>query len=218
MGPSVPEITAALRPLYGDKIQRRDLNALDELIFTVLTQHTSDLNAERAYATLRAAIPNWEGVLEADTARIEELIRHCGLAAVRSVRIKRILELVQERHGKLELDWLADLGLEGARAWLLELPGVGIKTASVVASFALNLPALPVDTHIHRVSKRLGLIGGKVSAEAAHSVLEALVEEELRFEFHMLLINHGRALCAARRPRCESCPLRRACPSSTASR
>ena len=214
MGATIDEITAGLLPLYGSAVRKRGLNALDELIFTVLTQNTSDLNAERAYASLRAEFATWEEVMRADADAIARAIRHGGLANIKSVRIQAILREIQERRGDLDLEWLAELGLDEARAWLMELSGVGMKTASVVASFALDLPALPVDTHIWRVAKRLGLVAPKTNATDAHFELEAQVAEAERFQFHMLLITHGRKVCKARRPQCASCVLNEICPSA----
>ena len=190
--------------------------ALDELIFTVLTQHTSDLNAERAYDALRKRLPTWGEVIEADTTAVADAIRHGGLANQKSVRIQKILVEVLKRLGHFELEFLANLPLEEVRTWFTSLPGVGPKTAAVVMAFALNMPAFPVDTHVHRVSKRLGLISQKTTADQAHPIMEALIPESDRYEMHVLLITHGRQICKARIPRCEVCPLTAECPASTA--
>jgi len=210
----IRQIATRLKPLYASAVRKRGLNALDELIFTVLTQNTSDLNAERAYKALRAAMPTWEAVMNADPDDIAAAIKHGGLSNIKSARIKRVLRQIYAERGALDLEWLADLSLDAARDWLMRLDGVGMKTASVVASFALNLPAMPVDTHIHRVAKRLGLIGARIGAAEAHHLLEAQIEPQARFEFHMLLITHGRQLCRARRPLCAECPLNEICPSA----
>ncbi len=208
-------IIERLVAIYGEFEQTPRYNALDELIFTVLTQHTSDLNAERAFDRLREAIPTWEEVMVADQQLIADAIYHGGMSNQKSKRIKDILADILERNGKLEIDFLRDLELEEARQWLVELPGVGPKTAAVVMSFALGMPAFPVDTHIHRVSKRLGLIDEKTTADAAHEIMERQVRPELRFQLHMQLITHGRQICKARRPLCGECPLSADCPSST---
>ena len=208
-------IIEKLSAIYGEFEQTPRYNALDELIFTVLTQHTSDLNAERAFDRLRETIPTWEEVMVADQQVIADAIFHGGMSNQKSKRIKDILASILERHGELEIEFLRDYGLEDARRWLVELPGVGPKTAAVVMVFALGMPAFPVDTHIHRVSKRLGLIEEKTTADAAHEIMERQVRPELRFQLHMQLITHGRQICKARRPLCGECPLSADCPSST---
>ena len=208
-------IVKKLSAIYGEFEQKPRYNALDELIFTVLTQHTSDLNAERAFDQLRAKIPTWEAVLVADQQSIADAIFHGGMSNQKSKRIKDILADILERNGKLEIEFLREYSVEEARQWLMALPGVGPKTAAVVMSFALGMPAFPVDTHIHRVSKRLGLIDEKTTADAAHQIMEAKVRPNLRFQLHMQLITHGRQICKARRPLCGECVLSQGCPSST---
>ena len=212
---SPESIIEELSALYGIFEQTPRYNALDELIFTVLTQHTSDLNAERAFDRLQETIPTWEEVMVADQQSIADSIFHGGMSNQKSKRIKDILAAILDRHGALEIDFLREYSLEVARDWLMELPGVGPKTAAVVMSFALGMPAFPVDTHIHRVSKRLGLIDEKTTADAAHAIMEGKVPPELRFQLHMQLITHGRQICKARRPLCGECPLSVGCPSST---
>lgn len=208
-------IIEKLSAIYGEFEQTPRYNALDELIFTVLTQHTSDLNAERAFVQLRETIPTWEEVMVADQQSIADAIFHGGMSNQKSKRIKDILATILERHGELEIEFLRNCELENARNWLVSLPGVGPKTAAVVMSFALGMPAFPVDTHIHRVSKRLGLIEENTTADAAHQIMERQVRPELRFQLHMQLITHGRQICKARRPLCGECPLSTDCPSST---
>lgn len=204
-----------LAPLYGPIEWKPRYNALDELIFTVLTQHTSDLNAERAFNELRRRIPEWMDVIEADPVEVAEAIQSGGLANQKSVRIQRILREILERHGKLEIEFLKEFSVDEARDWLTALSGVGPKTAAVVMAFSLGMPAFPVDTHIHRVSGRLGLIRQGTSADDAHIVMEKVVEPEDRFPLHVLLITHGRQICKARRPLCARCPLKMECPSSS---
>lgn len=212
---SPQEVINELSAIYGEFEQTPRYNALDELIFTVLTQHTSDLNAEKAFDRLRQTIPTWEEVMMADQQAIADAIYHGGMSNQKSKRIKDILSDILDRHGELEIEFLREYALEEARTWLMALPGVGPKTAAVVMAFALGMPAFPVDTHIHRVSKRLGLIEEKTTADAAHPILEAKVAPDLRFQLHMQLITHGRQICKARRPLCDNCPLSSRCPSST---
>ncbi|MYA60741.1 MAG: endonuclease III [Chloroflexi bacterium] len=214
-GMSPETIIKKLVAIYGKFEQTPRYNALDELIFTVLTQHTSDLNAERAFDRLRGTIPTWEEVMVADQQVIADAIFHGGMSNQKSKRIKDILADILDRRGELEIDFLREYSLDDAREWLIELPGVGPKTAAVVMSFALGMPAFPVDTHIHRVSKRLGLIDEKTTADAAHGIMESKVRPNLRFQLHMQLITHGRQICKARRPLCGECPLSDKCPSST---
>lgn len=208
----VDYIFEMLGPLYGPIEWKPRYNALDELIFTVLTQHTSDLNAERAFDELRRRIPSWGEVIEAENSAVTRAIQSGGLANQKSVRIQTILKEIVERHGALELEFLKGFEVDEARQWLTALSGVGPKTAAVVMAFALGMPAMPVDTHIHRVSGRLGLIRKGTSADDAHIVLEKIVEPQDRFNLHVLLITHGRQICKARRPLCEQCPLE-LCPS-----
>ena len=208
-------IIERLSGCYGSFEQVPRYEALDELIFTVLTQHTSDVNAERAFDRLRREIPSWQAVMVATDAEIAAAIHHGGMANQKSVRIKAILRAIDAERGELSIDFLRDWELEDARRWLMALPGVGPKTAAVVMSFALGMPAFPVDTHIHRVSLRLGLIPPGTSANDAHMLMESATAEGDRFQLHMQLITHGRQVCKARRPLCGECVLAADCPSST---
>ena len=186
--------------------------ALDELILTVLSQNTSDINSERAYAAIRERYPTWEAVLAAPVADLVDALRPGGLANQKASRIKDILaRLAGSEHG-LDLQWLARLPADTAIDWLMELPGVGAKTASCVLLFALREPVMPVDTHIHRIALRLELIGPRVSADAAHAILTDLTPPERMLEAHLLLIEHGRRTCRARSPRCTECPVLDLCP------
>ncbi|MBP38323.1 MAG: endonuclease III [Dehalococcoidia bacterium] len=216
----IPTIAPALvqerlNTIYGPIEWHPHRIALDQLINTVLSQHTSDLNADRAYDSLRKALPTWGEVIEAETATVVEAIRHGGLANQKAPRIQQILVEILKRLGHFELEFLAGLPLEEAREWLTSLPGVGPKTAAVVMSFSLHMPAFPVDTHIHRVSKRLGFITEKTTADQAHPIMEALIPEDERYEMHVLLITHGRQICKARIPQCVNCPLAKKCAAST---
>ena len=180
---SPAEVAAHLYPLYGPVTWKPRLNALDELIFTVLTQHTSDLNAERAFKSLRARYPTWPAVIAAPDVDVADAIRSGGLANQKSVRIQRILAAILDKRGELDIQFLGQMPLDEAKAWLQDLPGVGPKTAAVVLSFALGMPAMPVDTHIHRVARRLGLIRPETSADDAHDVLEEIVPPDDRSRF-----------------------------------
>ena len=208
-------VVEALEPLYGPIDRSPRLPPLEELIFTVLTQHTSDRNAEKAFARLQETFEDWETVEQASEGEIAYVIRSGGLANQKAKHLKDILRRIKLSRGSMSLEWLRDMPMEKAREKLQQLPGVGIKTASVVLAFSFGMPCMPVDTHIHRVSRRLGLIPESVSAEKAHGLLESLVPENMRFNLHVLLITHGRRVCKARRPNCTHCPLRTECPAST---
>ena len=197
--------------VYGPRKLRPGRNPLDELILTILSQNTSDRNSGRAYHLLRAKYPTWEQVLDAPLPDLYEVIKPAGLGNIKAPRIQNTLHTILERRGTLSLDFLDELSLEESRSWLRSLDGIGPKTAACVLLFALGKPALPVDTHVHRVAKRLGLIGPKVSADAAHAQLEAALPPETIYAFHIDMIQHGRLICHAQRPRCADCPLNDIC-------
>jgi endonuclease III len=205
-------INAVLLQHYGEPEPRNAVDPLSELIAVVLSQHTSDVNSERAFDGLRARFPDWESVRRAPVAEVADAIRSGGLAVIKAIRIQRILNQILEARGGLSLDFLRGLPLEEARAFLRGLDGVGPKSAACVLLFSLNQPAMPVDTHIHRVAGRLGLIPARLSADAAHGPLERMVPPEDVYRFHVGLIRHGRAICKAQRPRCRECPLNMLCP------
>jgi endonuclease-3 len=197
---------------YGERPNRPRLDPLAELVSTILSQNTNDRNRDRAFASLRERFPTWERVRDAPVAQVEEAIRTAGLARTKAPRIQAALRRITEARGELCLDFLADAPLDKARAWLTSLEGVGPKTAAIVLLFAFGRPAFPVDTHIHRVSKRLGLIPPKTSRERAHLLLEAILPVEIYYPFHLNLIRHGRETCGARRPACSRCSLLDLCP------
>ncbi|HET6849159.1 MAG TPA: endonuclease III [Gaiellales bacterium] len=204
-----------LRRQLGEPTHRR-LPAVDELVLTVLSQNTSDINTGRAYRAMRERFPTWRSVMEAEAAELVDALRPGGLANQKAPRIQRILrELDGSEHG-LDLEWLAGLEPDGALAHLTALPGVGAKTASCVLLFSFGMPVMPVDTHIHRIALRLGLIDARVSAEAAHPILTAMTPPHRMLEAHLLLIEHGRRTCKARRPLCGECVLLDLCPTGLA--
>jgi endonuclease-3 len=198
---------------FGELVPPRRTDPLEELILTVLSQHTSDLNAGRAFESLRAALPRWEDVVRARPDAVADAIRSGGLANTKAPRIQAILREVCEREGRYDLSALRRMPDADATAYLSSLPGVGPKTAAVVLAFSLGRDAIPVDTHVHRVSARLGWIEPKTNAERAHRVLEELVPTEIRVSTHVGLIRLGREICKAGRPRCEVCPLFELCPT-----
>ena len=185
----------------------------NELVYTILSQHTSDVNSGRAFDSLIAAFVSLDAIADADVRDIEDAIRAGGLAKTKAPRIQAVLRQVRGEVGSYDLSFLGEMELAEAKAWLTRLNGIGPKTAAVILCFSLGMPAMPVDTHIFRVAKRLGLIGKKINADKAHDILEAQVAPEDVFAFHMYLIRHGRRVCKAIRPRCEECVLAWGCPS-----
>ena len=186
---------------------------ISELVFTILSQHTSDTNSERAFRQLMDAFSSFEEVAASDTEVIAQHINSAGLSKIKAPRIKEVLNLILERRGSLDLYFLKEMPLQEAKDWLRQLPGIGPKSAGIILSFALGMPAMAVDTHIYRVSKRLGLIGPKTSYDQAHDILEQAVEPEQIYPFHVVLITHGRRVCKAPRPMCHQCILADGCPS-----
>jgi len=174
---------------------------------TVLSQHTSDVNTARAFRSLKDRWPTWRAVRDADPTKVADAIRSGGLADTKSVRIQRILDEIEEREGRIELDRLHALDDQSVERYLVSLPGVGPKTAACVLLFSMGRAAFPVDTHVLRVAARLGLIPPGATAEKAHRLLLPGIAPEIRYEFHMQLIRHGREVCKAARPRCSDCVL-----------
>jgi endonuclease-3 len=184
---------------------------LSVLISAILSQNTSDVNRDQAWERLKDRFPTWESVLAANPAEIADAIRPGGLADIKAPRIQEALQVIKRERSEFTLDFLAEMEVDEARRWLTSLNGVGPKTAAIVLLFSLGKPAFPVDTHVHRVSRRLGLIGPKTSRERAHEVLEALLPPEIYYTFHLNLIAHGREVCKSQRPRCAACILREHC-------
>ena len=199
----------------GELAPPRAADPLDELMLTVLSQHTSDLNAERAFADLQRAFPGgWQQVVDAPTVEVADAIRSGGLANSKAPRIQAILREVRDREGAFDLSSLRAMSDDEARDYLIGLPGIGPKTAAVVLSFALGRDAMPVDTHVHRVTKRLGLIPPKATAERADRILHELVPDGMRTPLHVAFIRLGREICKAPTPRCRQCPLKELCPTA----
>ncbi len=192
--------------------RRSRLDPVDELVCTILSQNTNDQNRDRAFEALRARFPTWEAVRDAPTEEVARAIRVAGLANQKAPRIQEALRRIGQANGRLSLDFLRDLPTEEARAWLENLPGVGPKTAAIVLLFALDKPAFPVDTHIYRVTGRLGLRPPNMSVEKAHRWLEAVFPPETYYDAHLNLIELGRRYCRPRNPRCAQCPVLDLCP------
>jgi endonuclease-3 len=210
------EVVRRLRDYYGEPEWRPHGDAMGELVLTLLSQNTADSNSGRAFSRLLQRFPTWDAVLEAPTSEIEDVIRPGGLAPTKAPRMKAMLSEIKSRTGGFELDFLKTAPLEEARQWLRSLPAVGAKTAACVLLFGLGRPGLPVDTHVHRVAGRLGLVDRALNPEKAQEFLEALVPPEEHYLFHVLLIRHGRHTCTARSPACARCPLLEGCPTGRA--
>jgi len=208
------QIIERLDGAYGTLPWRPNRDPIAELVLTLLSQNTSDTNSGRAFIRLLHTFPDWQAVVDAKVKDVERAIQPGGLAPTKAPRLQAILREVYARTGSFDLSFLGDLPLEEAREWLRSLPGVGPKTAACVLLFALGRPALPVDTHVHRVATRLGLVPEKTTAERAHDVLEAMLTPEQVYPFHIQLIKHGRRTCSAQRPKCPACPLAKGCPSA----
>ena len=196
---------------YGTLTWRSHGEPLGALVMTILSQHTSDTNSERAYDALRRAYPTWDAVRVAPIGDIADTIRGGGLADSKAPRIRRVLAEIHERTGATNLDFLRDLPTETIKPYLLEFHGVGPKTAACVLMFSLGRPVLPVDTHVFRVSHRLGLIGQKLGEAKAHDALASQLPPERVYAFHVHMIRHGRRVCVARGPRCGECVLKARC-------
>lgn len=207
----VVEVRDRLLDAYGEPEWRSYLDPVPELVNTILSQNTNDQNRDVAFRRLCERFDTWEEVRDAGTDEVIDAIRPAGLANQKGPRIQMALQRITEERGEISLDFLADWPLEEARAWLTGINGVGPKTAAIVLLFSFGRPAFPVDTHVHRVSRRLGLVEPKVSREKAHTELEALVPEQDYYPVHLNLIRHGREICTSRQPRCEACVLRDVC-------
>ncbi len=211
---TITRVIGALEACYGPQPWRSWGNPLDGLIGTVLSQHTSDVNSDAAFRSLKRAFPTWKACMTAPAASVERAIRSGGLARQKTRSIQAILRAIQADRGRLSLEFLRRRPMNEARSYLLAMPGVGPKTAACVLLFYLGRPALPVDTHVYRVAWRLGLIPENATAEDAHRILEPACPPRQVYAFHILLIRHGRQICKARNPRCRECVLARLCPSA----
>ncbi len=205
------QVHAELARYYGELEWRPSIDPLSELILTILSQHTSDGNRDRAFSSMKEAFPTWEEVRDAPTEQLALSIRAGGLANVKAPRIQSVLRQIAEERGELDISFLSGMPPDEAKAWLNGFHGVGPKTAACVLMFACGMPVLPVDTHVFRVSRRLGLIGERVNADKAHDLLEAMLAPEQRYPFHIYMITHGRRVCKAQRPLCEACVVQSWC-------
>jgi endonuclease-3 len=205
--PSALAIHRRLLKAYGQPTWRNPLPPVDELVSTILSQNTNDINRDRAFENLRALLPTWEAVRDAPEQDVIAAIRPAGLANQKGPRIQSVLREITLERGSLDLTFLSSLPLEEARSWLLKFKGVGPKTAAIVLCFSLGRPAFPVDTHIYRVTGRIGLRPPKMTVEQTHRLMESLLPPETYYGAHLNLIRLGREVCHPRKPDCTHCPV-----------
>ena len=205
------QVHKTLLEAFGEPIWRNPLPAIDELVSTILSQNTNDVNRDRAFNALRAKFPTWGEVRDAKEKDVIATIKPAGLANQKGPRIQKVLQEITKERGSLDLDFLADLPIEEARAWLTKFNGVGPKTAAIVLCFSLGIPAFPVDTHVYRVTGRIGLRPEKMTVEQAHPYLESVFPPETYYAAHLNIIRLGREVCNARKPLCPQCPVKSLC-------
>ncbi len=208
---TVKAIVAALEQRFGVPQRDSELDPLSNLILTVLSQNTNDKNRDQAYQRLRAKFPSWEAVMEAPVEAIETAIRPGGLAKQKSVRIKNILQWIYQQYGALNLDALCNMDTQEAIKIFCQLKGIGVKTISVVLMFSCGVDIFPVDTHVHRICRRIGLVAANATAEKTFWEMQPLVPSGKSFSFHINLLKLGRSICLARKPRCPECPINQHC-------
>ena len=205
------QVSHRLLEYFREPDWHEPLPAVDELICTILSQNTNDVNRDKAFRALKARYLSWKEVRDADPAELQYVIRIAGLAQQKGPNIQSALEAIGEKSERFDLDWLKELSVEEARHWLVNLKGVGPKTAAIVMLFSLGIPAFPVDTHIFRVSGRIGLRPSKLSVEKTHEYLEAIGNPADFGHLHLNLISLGRQFCQARKPKCSDCPVLSLC-------
>jgi endonuclease III len=208
---NITTVQRMLRASQGPFVPKSRLPILDEVVATVLSQHTSDRNSERAFAQLKAKFPDWDQVLAAPAGQVADAIRCGGIADAKARRIQQILATIREREGKIDLTRLYELDDAAVEDYLTSLPGVGPKTAACVLVFSMGRAAFPIDTHVHRIATRLGWLPPRTTAEQAHRILAPAVPPGIRYDLHVALIAHGRTVCRAQRPHCDACILRDEC-------
>ena len=205
------EVHQRLLDYYGTPTWQPGLSPLSELISTILSQNTNDRNRDRAFRCLQATFPTWEEVRDADIEKVVDAIRSAGLGNQKGKRIQALLRDITDQRGRLDLDFLKAIPRSEALAWLKQFKGVGPKTAAIVLQFSLGIPAMPVDTHIYRVTGRVGLRPARMTVEQTHAQLESLLPPQAYPAAHLNLIRLGREICHPRRPDCPACPLNNLC-------
>jgi endonuclease III len=206
----IRKVDARLCKIYGEP-RGRGRDPVSQLIITMLSQATTDTQTARSFETLRRRFPTWEQVRDAPVSEIAKQIKASGLSKQKAPRLKAALRYITRERGKIELNFLRRMPEDQAYRWLRHMKGVGSKTASIVLLFAFQKPLFPVDTHIHRITRRLGWVPQNASAEKAHEILQPLIPDQAHYRLHVNLIRLGREICIARAPRCEVCPLTDLC-------
>lgn len=198
---------------YGERPRKARREPMHELISTMLSHRTTQANEAAAYQKMMETFGSWEAIRDAPVDQLTEAIAVSNFPEVKAPRIKEVVGRILAERGEANIDFLAQLPTEEALQWLMDLPGVGIKTATLVLLFCFGMPVMPVDTHVHRVSQRLGLIGAKVNPTDAHPLLLALLppDPHILFNFHVGNLKHGQQICVWKAPRCEKCPLTDLC-------
>ena len=205
------QVRDILRNTFGTPTWHLELPAVDELVCTILSQNTNDINRDKAFQALKARYPSWEAVRDADPGELEFVIRIAGLANQKGPNIQAALRDISAERGEIDLDWLRGTDAETARKWLVGLRGVGPKTAAIVMVFALGMPAFPVDTHVYRVTGRIGLRPAELDITKTHAYMEQIADPADYGTLHLNLIDLGREICQARKPKCPICPIRHLC-------
>lgn len=210
----ISSLLPLLKRAYGERPWQCWGRGVPVLVETILSQNTSAANSTAGYRQLWRAFRSWKKVADAPVEQVERAIRVSGLSRIKAPRIQSILRQLREAHGRIDLEFLKDREPQEAYAYLTQFTGVGPKTANCVLLFSFNMPVFPVDTHIHRIAIRLGVIPADSSADDAHRLLLPMIPPEDRYAMHVLLIEHGRRTCRAQNPRCGECCLRGSCPAA----
>ncbi len=207
----IREINQRLKEYYGEPERPTELTGIEYLVETILSQNTNDINRDKAFKNLQEKYDSWEKVENLDRDELIDTIRVAGLGPTKAERIQESLRIVREDQGEYSLEFINDMSIEDGKAWLTEIPGIGPKTAAIILCFHFGKPVMPVDTHVHRISQRLGLVPEGVSRTKSHDLLEERVPNDIKYEFHRLLIDHGRKHCKAQHATCCEGPLADLC-------
>lgn len=208
----IREINQKLKDYYGKPEPPQDQSGIDYLVETILSQNTNDINRDKAFDNLKEKYgDDWEKVENADREELTDIIRVAGLGPTKAERIQESLRIVREHQGEYSLEFIEDVSVKEGKKWLTEIPGIGPKTAAIILCFYFKKPVMPVDTHVHRISKRLGLVPENASRTKSHTILEEKIPDDIKYEFHRLLIDHGREHCKAKHPTCEDGPIPEMC-------
>jgi endonuclease-3 len=204
-------IDQRLKDYYGEPERPSDLSGMEYLVETILSQNTNDINRDKAFRNFQEKYDSWAEVENADREELIDTIRIAGLGPTKAERIQESLRIVREDQNEYSLEFINDISIKDGKKWLTDIPGIGPKTAAIILCFHFGKPVMPVDTHVHRVSQRLGLVSEGISRSKAHEVLEERVPDDIKYEFHRLLIDHGRKHCKAQNATCCEGPLADLC-------